>query len=120
MSIEVPIPELADELDRRPFGYLITVGDDRSAHVIALRPQVVTRPQMGTGAVILRFTTDSRRAARNVGERPDVTIVFPPVDDGGMSLIVDGSGETASDGIDVTPTWAVLHRAAPPIDQPDR
>ena len=108
----MPISQLSDELDRRSFGYVLTVGDDHRPHVIALRPQCV----MIDGDPVLRFTTDSRRASSNVGARPATTIVFPPLDDDGMSLIVDGSGIATATGLDVTPTWAVLHRAAPPID----
>lgn len=115
MSIEVPISQLSDDVDRHPFGYLITVGDDRRSHVVALRPMVLT----GADAPVLRFTTGSRRASTNVGRHPDVTIVFPPLDEGGMSLIVDGTADAAPGHIDVTPARAVLHRAAPPIDELD-
>ena len=107
----MPISQLSDELDRRGFGYLITVGDDRRSHVVALRPQV--RGEVDTP--VIRFTTDSRRASANVGAQPAVTIVFPPADGDGMSLIVDGTATTEPGLVDVTPTWAVLHRAAPPI-----
>ncbi|MAT07067.1 MAG: hypothetical protein CL424_18700 [Acidimicrobiaceae bacterium] len=124
MSIEVPISQLPDELARREFGYLVTVGDDARAHVIALRTRVV---RGADGAVVLRFETGSGRASRNVAGRPTVTVVFPPVElphteAGDMTLIVDGVARIADgsidDALDVTPTWAVLHRAAPPLDPP--
>ena len=113
MSIEVAISQLGDELTRRPFRYLLTVGDDHRPHVVALRPQLVTVDEH----LVVRFAAGSRRATHNVDVRPDATIVFPPTDDGGMSLIVDGTAVSAEDRIDVTPTWAVLHRAAPVIDE---
>lgn len=111
----MPISQLSDELDRRAFGYLISVGDDRRSHVVALRPRV----NRDGGAVVLRFVTESRRAASNIGTNADVTVVFPPVDGGvdGMSLIVDGTATPGPGCIDVAPTWAVLHRAAPPIGE---
>ena len=110
----MPISQLGDELGRRPFGYLITVGDDGRPHVVALRPQLVTVADRS----VVRFAAGSRRAAHNIGQRPDVTIVFPPTDEGGMSLIVDGAGVVDADHIDIDPTWAVLHRDAPSIVEP--
>jgi hypothetical protein len=119
VSIEVPIAQLGDELERRPFGYLITVGDDLRPHVVALRPRLVAHD----GGPVVRFDAGSRRAAHNIAERPAVTIVFPPTDEGGMSLIVDGTAVDRTDPldhdrIDIVPTWAVLHRDAPA--NPDR
>jgi hypothetical protein len=40
-------------------------------------------------------------------------MLFPPLDEGGMSLIVDGTAEVEGATVLVTPTGAVLHRAAP-------
>lgn len=111
MSIEVPISQLSEALRQHPFGYLITVGDDGRVHVLALRPRLTTTDD---GAVI-RFVTDSRRTSTNVGAHPDVTVVFPPAEPGAMSLIVDGTAVSTESGIDVSPTWAVLHRDAPSI-----
>lgn len=114
MSIEVPIAHLGGELERRSFGYLVTVGDDLRAHVVALRPRVVDHDD----GPVVRFDAGSRRAAHNIAERPAVTIVFPPTDEGGTSLIVDGTAVADANHIDITPSWAVLHRDAPAI--PDR
>ena len=53
---------------------------------------------------------------RNAVARPQVTIVFPPAPHAdGMSLVVDGDATVAGDHVDVVPTWAVLHRPAPPV-----
>lgn len=110
----MPIADLGDELERRPFGYLVTVGDDLRPHVVALRPRLVAHD----GGPVVRFDAGSRSAAHNIAERPAVTIVFPPTDEGGMSLIVDGTAAADANHIDITPSWAVLHRDAPAT--PDR
>ena len=44
-----------------------------------------------------------------------VSVVFPPSErSDGMSLVVDGQATVDGDLVDVAPTWAVLHRKAPP------
>ena len=110
MSIEVPLDELADEVARWEFCYLLTVSEGERTHLLALRPEVI-----GSGSHRrLRFDAGGGRACRNAAERPNVTLVFPPVPHSeGMSLVVDGTGAVDGSMIDVTPTWAVLHRAAP-------
>ena len=112
MSVEVPVDRLESELERWGFCYLLTVSDDLRPHLLALRPAVVE----SGGVSRLRFDVGGGRAGRNAAARPEVTLVLPPVDgSGGMSLVVDGVA-TAGDGVvDVTPTSAILHRAAPDL-----
>lgn len=108
----MPISQLNDELDRWGFAYLLTVGADARPHVIALRPTLV---DTGHGPV-LGFDVGDGRAARNAAVHRDVTLVFPPAPDAdGMSLIVDGRATVVGGRLDVVPTGAVLHRAAPAI-----
>ena len=63
-----------------------------------------------------------RRSASNARTRPRVSLLWPPDEPGGYSLIVDGvAGSAAGEGwISVTPTRAVLHRpaAAPDAAKP--
>lgn len=110
MSVEVPVDELADEVGRWGFCYLLTVSEDERPHLLALRPDVI-----GSGTDHrLRFDAGGGRACRNAAERPNVTLVFPPVPHSeGMSLVVDGIAGVDGSMIDVTPTWAVRHRPAP-------
>ena len=96
------LEELADKLAEYPWCYLVTTGEDRP-HLIAVKPSLVK-------AGLRCETGHSSRA--NVVRNPLVVLMFPPPDSGGMSLIVDGSAEVNGDGVVVTPTWAVLHRAA--------
>jgi hypothetical protein len=110
VSIAVPLDGLADEIGRWGFCYLLTVSDDHRPHLLALSPQV----RESAGSVTLRLDAGGGRACRNAEARPDVTLVFPPVEDSnGMSLVVDGAAQVDGPHIDLTPTWAVLHRPAP-------
>ena len=110
MSIEVPLDELADEVARWGFCYLLTVSDGERPHLLALQPEVAT-----TGDELrLRVDAGGGRACRNAAARPSVTLVFPPVPHSeGMSLVVDGIAAVDGAIVDVTPTWAVRHRPAP-------
>jgi hypothetical protein len=111
VSVEVPIPQLFDEIAEWGFGYLLTVTDDGRTHLLALRPAV--REDGDRRA--LRFDAGGGRACRNAEERPHVSLVFPPrPDSDGMSLVVDGDASVEGDFVDVFPSWAVLHRQAPP------
>jgi hypothetical protein len=104
MSVKVDLDKLADALADYTFGYLITVGDDYRAHTVAVEPVLTAGAfdvgQMGSGT------------RRNAGEHPDVTVVWPPAEAGGYSLIVDGRAEVSDDGLKVVPTRAVMHRRA--------
>ncbi len=110
MSIQVPLDGLADELARWGFCYLLTVSDNERPHLLALRPDVVgTWPD-----AVVRLDAGGGRACRNAAARPDVTLVFPPVDhSAGMSLVVDGTATVDGSLIDVAPSGALLHRPAP-------
>ena len=119
MSIPVPLDRLRDEVGRRAFGYLVTVGDDQRPRAVALVPVL---DEEG------RFHLEvGERTGRNAAARPAVTMVFPPAEHDDHSLVVDGTlavGGTVTDGdpadtitVVLTPTWAVRHRPAPPVDR---
>jgi len=110
VSIEVPIDQLFDDVGRWGFCYLLTVSDDARPHLLALLPTVEST---GDNRV-LRFDAGGGRACRNAVARPNVSLVFPPAEHSdGMSLVVDGIAGIDGAIVDVTPTWAVLHRPAP-------
>lgn len=105
MSIPVDVSQLAAELER--FGaaaYVLTVRDDATPHVAHVTFTLVD------GA--LRCAA-SRTAARNVVDRPTISLLWPPHEPGGYSMIVDGQCVSDGDELVVTPTSGVLHRPAP-------
>jgi hypothetical protein len=105
MSIEVSIPELAAALRRHPFVYLVAVGDQPRAHVVA------SSARMTDGVIVV---ADAGRRSRNsVMVNPLVMLLAPPSEPGGYSLIIDGTAELTVDSVLVTPSRAVLHRPAP-------
>ena len=55
VSIEVPLDELAAAVAARRFGYLVTVGDDGHAHVVAFVPEATGhRLRFQAGAAALK------------------------------------------------------------------
>jgi hypothetical protein len=108
MSIAVPLDDVAHEVARRDFAYLLTVDDEGRARVLALVPECAD-----DGA--LRFRVGSARATERVRQRPKVSMVFPPCADDPLSLVVDGDAVVDGDVVVVRPTWAVRHRPAPDL-----
>ncbi|EHB55899.1 pyridoxamine 5'-phosphate oxidase-related, FMN-binding protein [Mycolicibacterium rhodesiae JS60] len=106
MSIKVDLAQLAGKLDDFPTGYLITVSDDHRAHTVAVDPQ------LHDGVLDVGPVGNSTR--RNICGHPDATLLWPPAEPGGYSLIVDGRGELTDDSLRVIPQRAVLHRPAQP------
>jgi hypothetical protein len=104
MSIKVDLDQLAGTLTDFTFGYLITVGDDYRAHTVAVEP-VLADGVLDVGAI-------GKNTRSNAAAHPGVTVVWPPREPGGYTLIVDGNGQPTADGLTVAPTRAVLHRPA--------
>lgn len=103
MSVKVDLDQLADALAEFGFAYLVTVGDDYRAHTVAVDP-VFADGVLDVGPV----GTSTRR---NATGHPDVTVVWPPREPGGYTLIVDGAARTG-ESLTVVPGRAVLHRPA--------
>lgn len=112
MSIPVEVEALPDTVARfGPAAYLLTTGDDgrpHATHVVVDVSGAEIRCELG------------RRTARNGRVRPLVSMLWPPTEPAGYSLIVDGElevvgGDESGEGAVgvVTATWAVLHRPAP-------
>jgi hypothetical protein len=83
--------------------YLLTVADDARVHAVAVGVDV--------GDTELRCAAGGHSRA-NAAARPGVSLLWPPVGDGGHTLIVDGDAEVHGDEVVVRPTRAVLHRPA--------
>ncbi len=102
MSIPVALSDLDTTLVDFPWGYLVTIGDQR-AHTLAVPTRFVD------GVFVAPI---GRTPRQNIATRPAVTMMFPGATGGDYSLVIDGAGELAGDDIRVTPTGAVLHRPA--------
>ena len=110
MSINVPLAELAQTIQSHPFAYLLTVSEGERVHAVAVDAVVegdrLRVPQLG------------RRSLTNSEQRTSVTLLWPPAQTGGYSLIVDGTAERSGDGVLVSPSRAVLHRPAAGSGEP--
>jgi hypothetical protein len=104
MSVKVDLGELAEHLRHYGFAYLMTVGDDLRAHAVAVHPMLDGRQ--------LEVAELGGTSRANVEARPGVSLVWPPFEHGGYSLIVDGQATLTEAGATVTLEHAILHRPA--------
>lgn len=105
MSIPVELPQLADTLARYRWAYLLTSPAQGAPHAVAVQPQLV--------GGCLRVAMPGRRSCAHAQTQPAVALVWPPSEEGGYSLIVDGTARFEDDQLSIVPTRAVLHRSAP-------
>lgn len=111
---KVDFERLAGALIGYRFAYLVTVDDEYRVHTVTVEPQL-REHVMDVGLI-------GGRTRKNVENRSAVTLLWPPSEPGGYSLIVDGLAEVAdaTDSADdtavlrVVPTRALLHRNADP------
>jgi hypothetical protein len=106
MSVKVDLDKLGDALADFSLAYLITVGDDYRAHTVAVSP-VFADGVFDIGAL-------GKHTRGNVSAHGDITLVWPPRQDGGYTLIVDARASLTDDAVRIEPTRAVLHRNATP------
>ena len=107
MSKHVDLGALAEQLGNFRFAYLMTVGDNGRVHAVAVQPV------LADGALVI--SEPSHRTHANALARPGISLVWPPAEASDYSLIVDGDAALDGDVLRVTPTRAVLHRAAPAL-----
>ncbi len=106
MSVVVSIADLPAAIGVQiGWCYLLSVSDDGQARVLAIDPQWVDdhaalRAMVGPGT------------ARNVGARSAVSMVWPPADPKGFTLIADGVAEVDGTILTFRPSSAVMHRPA--------
>ncbi len=104
MSVKVELGELAAAIDDFDVAYLVTVGNDHRSHVLSVWPAVTADGIVVDGV--------GRHSQANATAHPDVTLVFPPRDAGGYTLLVDGTASVDDSTITVVPAKAILHRPA--------
>jgi hypothetical protein len=114
---KVDFKRLAAALNNYRFAYLVTVDDKYRVHTVTVEPEL-RDGVLGVGLI-------RGRTRNNVENRREVTLLWPPREPGGYSLIVDGQAQVAqaSEAADrdddtvelgVVPTRALLHRNADP------
>ena len=121
---KVDLKRLITALADYPFAYLITVDDAYRVHTVTVQPVLRDLPDDpdGSGAV-LDVGLIGGHTRENLAHRSDVTLLWPPPEPGGYSLIVDGRAEITESDVHsdpgtarfgVVPTRALLHRNADP------
>lgn len=110
MSIRVETSDLAKALGDFDAGYLLTVSGQGRVKAVTVEPTVTSTE--------LVITPLSRGSADNIAENPQVTLIFPPREPHGFTLIVDGEATVTDDAIHVSAAAAVLHRPASHADGP--
>jgi len=110
MSIPVDVADLAKALTDFGAGYLLTASAEGRVKAVTVEPQVVD------GALVV--SGPGRGSSANVAANAAVTVLFPPLEQRGFTLLVDGTAEVVGDDVRVTPTGAVLHRPAAHADGP--
>ena len=108
MSVKVELGELGAKIGEFEFAYLVTVSEDGHAHVLSVWPDVTDEGLVVDGV--------GRHSQANATAHPDVTLVFPPADPAGYSLLVDGGATVDGSTVTVAPSKAILHRPAPGPD----
>ena len=109
MSIPVEVADLAAALKDFGAGYLLTTTGG-TVKVVTVEPRV------SDGALLVE--APGRGTLANLADNDAVTLVFPPGEPKGFTLLVDARGEVTGDDVRVTPSGAVLHRPASHADGP--
>lgn len=110
MSIPVDLSGLDAAVKEYAAGYLVTVSDEGTAKIVTVEPTVTDG--------VVRVADPGNGSRRNAAANPRVTLVFPPREEKGFTLLVDGTAAVEGDDVTVVPTWAVLHRPAMHADGP--
>jgi hypothetical protein len=104
MSVKVELGALATTLADFDVAYLVTVSDDHRSHVLSVWAEPTDAGLVVEGV--------GRHTQENAAARPDVTLVFPPLQAGGYTLLVDGHAAVHGTTVTIAPTKAILHRPA--------
>lgn len=109
MSIPVDLGELAAALADFNSGYLLTTHEGR-IKVVTVDPELDGRALVVSGP--------GRGTIANLAENSAVTVVFPPAEPKGYTLLVDGTATVQGEDVRVAPATAVLHRPRAHADGP--
>lgn len=110
MSIPVDLTELPQTLGSYDFAYLLSASATNGG-----APRVLAvRPRLRDG--VLHVSGLGERSCASIAQRPAVNLTWPPQQEDGYSLIVDGTATLDTDqpgSVRIAPGHAVLHRPAP-------
>ena len=102
MSVAVDLDRLAEEIERfGPVAYVLTVDD-------ADRPHAVHLPVLWDNGAVTASVGKS--TAANATARSAICLLWSPTEEGGYSLLVDGTASVDGDRLSVEPSRAILHR----------
>jgi hypothetical protein len=104
MSVKVELGELAAALADFDVAYLVTVSDEGRSHVLSVWAEPADAGLVVEGV--------GRHTQQNASTHPDVTLVFPPLQQGGYTLLVDGRASVDDTTVTIAPSKAILHRPA--------
>lgn len=103
MSIPVDVGDLPRTLPDFGPGYLLTVSPEGRVKAVSVEPIVEGETMLVRGP--------GRGSLANVGGNPVLTLLYPPREASGFSLLVDGTGSVEGEDVRVSPSSAVLHRS---------
>ncbi len=104
MSVPVDLDRLAVEIGTRgPSAFLMTGGDAGPPRISHVSVEVLADGSMAC--------TVGRRASAQIGDGPDVSLLWPAVDPTDYNLIVDAVAVLEAETATITPAFAVLHRS---------
>jgi hypothetical protein len=106
----VEVGDLGKALEGFGAGYLLTSSGDGAVKAVTVEPTV------HDGEVLV--PAPGRGSLTNVAANPAVTLLFPPMEQRGYTLLVDGTAEVDGDDVRISPSGAVLHRPASHADGP--
>jgi hypothetical protein len=89
VSIEVAADKLAEAVEGLSVAYLLTLGDRPRPHIGAVGATVADG--------VVRIRGVGRTALSDVSGHDAVTLLWPPSEPGGYSLIVDGTATVVDD-----------------------
>lgn len=104
MSIPVKRTDLERTLEDYGDGYLLSTSAEGRVKAITVTARI-------EGGVVV-VPGPSKGTSANLAENPSATLLFPPLAQGGYTLLVDGRAEADADGFRLSPDSAVLHRPA--------
>lgn len=105
MSLKVELADLPSKAAEYGPGFLLSGDGSGGPHAMHVRYEFSADPVVATCNV-------GRSAARNIEANPLVTLLWPPLEDGGFSLIADGEALVEEGIATIKMLGAVLHRHA--------